>query len=382
MIASNVNELRQAETFVNADPGFSYEVIRRSEFLCGSYRGRFDDPEGLLETGDRFSQLIRENPFGDDDDPVQLIAHRGGRVVGRSGLIAGRIQAGFMSVLVYWGSGLRVSPDFRRQGIARKLVKLRMQLHHTVGGCGPARTTTNLYRSLNWIEFRMPRCLLVLKSKSILQRCLGGSCSKYLRPVFDMALVAQRQRIIWRSKRALKIYHIEQVDFFPSSLAADLQTDDPAVSLRSVRSVESINLLLRLGGTACQKCLLVRCDHRVVGYVIVRAAYHENLPGLNLPNFIMGAVKDWRTFDSTKIDEFRLILVGLMALMKMDADVIEATPTQYPTVRQLRSLGMFTKDALKLFLHATEDSPLVARPGFSDPNHWAFTAAEGDNFFL
>jgi GNAT superfamily N-acetyltransferase len=365
-----------------ATTGISYDIIRRSGFLDGSYRGRYEDPENLLETGGRFMELVRANPFATDDDPVQLIARSGDRIVGRSGLLVGQLQAGGSRIPILWGSGLRVSPEFRRRGIAQKLVELRMGLHHTIGGCGPARTTTNLYRKLGWTEFRMPRCLMILKSNAILRRFVGGPLPVILAPVCDVLFSAHRAFIKFRSRRILAGFRLEVVEEFPESLAAELEESETAPGVRGVRTVESINLLLRLGNSAIQRCVLIHRGERVVGFVIVRAAFHETLSSLKLRNFSMGSVKDWRSFDPAAIDEYKLMLVGVTQLMTMKADAIEATPALEETARRLRKLGMFTKDALKLFLHVSGDSPLLSNPALADAANWRFTAAEGDNFFL
>lgn len=361
---------------------FSFRMIYRFEFLSGSPVDGLQDPDGLLNTGNRFVKFTKNNPAASDQDPVQIIACDGKRIIGRSNLMAGRILVRGNKVLVYWGSGLFVSKDYRRQGVAEGLVRKRMKIHHTVGGCGPAQTTSNLYRKLGWIEYRMERCILVLKSNSILRRYLGRGLSDLAAPFANAVLRIHSGLITRRVRQTLSGCKLEYVEKLPETLERAMNEARMSNLVQSCRSVESINLLLRLGSSSPQRCLIVRQKERIVSFLIVRSKFHKFISNYKLHEFTLGSIKEWMIFDDALFDETTIMLIAALELKKMGADAIELTPSLSQTVLELKKLGLFTKDALKLFIKGSEDSPLSEDQDLIDPKNWSFTPSEGDNFFL
>src|SRR6056297_3238797 len=99
-------------------------IIRKSDFVIGNYPLSWIDPHHLTEVGTRFHRLLITNPLSKaEDEPTQIIALIGTQVVGRLNVFMGQLTIDGRPLPILWCSGLRVSPDFRCQGVATRLVE-------------------------------------------------------------------------------------------------------------------------------------------------------------------------------------------------------------------------------------------------------------------
>src|SRR5205085_2874737 len=125
------------------------------------------------------------------DEPVQILGLAGRRPIGRIDLMSGEIVARGEKIPVVWGSALDVPEEFRATGIGLMLF-LRMQtIHPAVTVCGVSHIVKPLYAKLRWTHFRMPRWILMCRSRPLVEKRLGtGAVSRALSGTADLAIRA------------------------------------------------------------------------------------------------------------------------------------------------------------------------------------------------
>ena len=107
----------------------------------------WDDPEGIAPFTTGKLRAFRTNPLrAGPDDPAQLLALAGDRVIGRVDVFPGEITAFGETVPVYWGSALWVSPAFRSTAVGAMLVLRLSSLGRSAAGCGFSPAAFPIYR--------------------------------------------------------------------------------------------------------------------------------------------------------------------------------------------------------------------------------------------
>ncbi len=359
-------------------------VIRKSDFINKNYPPDWEDSEHLLEPGPRFRRMVETNPLcKTNDKPAQIVALHAKKVVGRLNLFNGKLMVKGRSVYVTWLSGLRVCQQYRRRGIATRLVRCTQRLGRIVVGCGLSHLSRPIFHKLKFVEFVMPRYILLQHSRCVVNKyLLSQTAAAVVAPAADAVLTVHRCLLAVYSKLRLRALRVRTVNTISSEF--DLRLASHNVPVVSYRSGQWINWLL---GSAEQDERRQQRLYQVydrndnaVGYFIVRRRFHESASQEGFRNVMLGSLKDWGIFDTAKVDLLGVILLAVRELLAWGVDAVEVCVADDDTNRALRRLGLVHKGDLHMIFSASNNSPLSGDEYKSQSNWW-ITPAEGDNFY-
>ena len=356
-------------------------VISRRELATDPGWDRWHDPDGIAPISPIKRKALLENPLARrDGDPIQLVGTLDGRVVGRLDLVGGALEVHGEDVPCYWGSALYVPEEFRNTLMGLKLILTMQRMHHTVGASGISREVYPLYRNLRWLDFELPRFVLVRHSRSIVERyvrrrLLGAA----VRTVADTALRGHSSLLsAWTGMR-VRAFEAEEIAEFPDALESQLRQADRAVL--GHRSAAWINWLLRssFDEPPSRRALfsVVGKDGHAAGYFLVRARRYELLTERKLKNLELGSLQDWAAFDRALRFE-DIALLAARALLKWNVDAVEVCVPHDQSGRGLARLGFVRVGSMFILVNASGESPLSH---VVERDAWRLRPAEGDNFF-
>src|SRR5262245_19383284 len=132
------------------------------------------DHTGLEGSSPEFRDVLLSNPMdGDDQQPMQILGVKEGRVIGQMNLVGGQICIEGQQFRILWGSGYDVPAEHRTTGIGAMILLHMHRLPYAVGVVGASQMAAPLYRNLNWVDFVAPRFLLLRRMRPVLERYLG-----------------------------------------------------------------------------------------------------------------------------------------------------------------------------------------------------------------
>jgi GNAT superfamily N-acetyltransferase len=159
--------------------------------------------------------LLNHPLAGGDDNAVQVIGTCDNRVIGQVDLIRGELIACGQPVSTYYASRLFVAESYRDTGIGLRLFRQMYTLASTVAVCGLSQMAYPLYCRLGWVDFELPRYILVRRSRPVIERFVGrGPQAALLAPLADAALGMHRT---WASVchgrlRGLRVEPVDKAD--------------------------------------------------------------------------------------------------------------------------------------------------------------------------
>lgn len=364
------------------DP-IALQVISKREVAGGSLAAAWEDPEGLARPSPRVRRMLLTNPLStSDDDPVQIVALRGRRVVGRASVFAGRLHVAGEAVPMLWGGDLRVSAEHRRQGIGAMLAAHRATLHETVAVCGLVPASRALYRELGWLEFAMPTYFLVARSRKFLRHYVRSTVTAAaLAPLADAGLDVVRGLPTWRRRQRTRNWGTEITQTLsPEYDPLILRQDVPVVSHRSA---EWMNWMLSLPEPEERQqqrlCYVRNRRGEAVAYFVLRRRPLAEFSG-RFRDVVLGSVKDWTVFDEGQVNTLSVLLVATRELLAWGADVVAVSVPGAGVGEQLRHFGFRRRGELAMVVRAHPPSPL-AYDEFREQHNWRITPAEGDHLF-
>ncbi|HUV41738.1 MAG TPA: GNAT family N-acetyltransferase [Sedimentisphaerales bacterium] len=369
---------------VPAERQIRLSVIRKSDFINKNYPAHWQDTAQLLEPGPRFRRMIETNPLCKSDNaPAQIVALHGKKVVGRYNLLNGQLIVKGRRVCVTWLSGLLVCQEYRNRGIGTELVRCAQRSGTIVAGCGLSHLSRPIFQKLGFVEFVMPRYMLLHHSRCVVDKYVPSqTAASVVRPAADALLSVHRRLLSVYSRLRLKGLRVQTVHAISSEFDSKLAGRD--VPVVSHRSGQWINWLL---GSADpnerrQQRLYQIYDRNdnAVGYFIVRRRFHESASQQGYRNVLLGSLKDWGIFDAAKVDLLGIILLAVRELLAWGVDAVEVCVTDRQTGKALRRLGLVHKGNLHMIYSASDNSALSGDEYKSQAN-WRITPAEGDNFY-
>jgi hypothetical protein len=356
-------------------------TISRSELATDPGWDRWHDPDAIAPISPRKRKALLENPLArGDDDPVQLVGTLDGRVIGRLDLVGGSLHVHGKEVPCYWGSALYVPEEFRRTLMGVKLILAMQRMHHTVGASGVSRLVYPLYRNLRWLDFELPRFVLVRRSRPIVERYVGGGVlGAGVRTIADATLRAHGSFLSAWTRLRVSPFKAEQMPEFPEALASRLRACDGLVV--GHRSPAWINWLLRssFDEAPSRRALfgVIGTNGHVAGYFLVRARTYELVTERKFRNLHLGSLQDWAAFDASLRFE-HITLLAARELFKWHVDAVEVcVPHDQPSVGLAR-VGFVRIGSMYILVNVTEKSPLSQ---VTKPEAWRLRPVEGDNFF-
>ena len=310
----------------------TFHIVRRRDVSGAGPLGHWDDPANFARPSPSKLRALVENPVaGDDAEPVQIIATRDGRAVGRIDLIPANLRVGGTTTKVYWGSDLYVPPEHRNTLTGLMLILKAQAMHHTVGAFGPSQAALPIYQKLKWSDLPIPRHILIVRSRSVIARYVGrGILARVARALADAALFAHRALVLrpW-SAIAARGLRVERVERMPADLNDPLSgANGRADGVAVVRSAEMINWWLshffRDDPRNANDLFLVRdAAGTVVAYFINKVRFHPTATHRGFKNVLLGSLQDWMIFVEGAISLKQLLLISVRALVRRNVDAIE-----------------------------------------------------------
>ncbi|HSI33043.1 MAG: hypothetical protein ACAI43_02750 [Phycisphaerae bacterium] len=369
-------------------PKSEIHVIRKRDLRDPSYRPAWEDPEKIATFTAEKRLAILSNPLSrSDDDPVQIVGTVDGRAAGRMDLFAGEVSTGGQAVPVLWTSLLHV-PVEHRSSLLGVLLILKMQaLCPTVAACAVSQQALPVYEKLKWIDFRMPRYVLMRRSRAVVERYVGrGPIGMAARVVADAALLGWRGMLRLRTAirtRGLRVEHAERA---PAELDAAIATSAGAAQPVTItRSADWINWLLTsaIGSFPRDRQGLFLVRDRagaLVGYFLLKAHVYPTATHRNFKNLFLGSLKDWQSFRPSALSFHDIVRLAVRELGRWNVDAVEVCVTDPADGHRLRRFGFLPAGDLHLLYRAAPKSPL-ADPALAGQAKWNIRPADGDNFF-
>ena len=336
-------------------------ILTKRELATDPRWDRWDDPDAIATISPVKRKALLENPFvGSDDEPIQLIGTLDERVIGRLDLVGGELNVQGADVRCCWGSGLYVPEEFRKTLMGVKLILTMQRMHDTVGASGVSRVAYPLYRNLRWLDFELPRHVLVRHSRSVAERYLGaGLAGASARVIADAALGAYGVAIRPWARHRVRRFDAHEISEFPEGLAQTPRSSGRAVS--GNRSAAWMNWLLRsdFDDQPSRRGLftIVGSNDEISGYFLVRARRYEVVTERSFRNLYLGSLQDWAALDPTLTFE-HITLLAVRELAKWDVDAIEVFVPDDESSAGLRRLGFLRAGSMYVLTHASEESPL------------------------
>ncbi len=365
-------------------------VVRRLGEL-GDPAG-LDDPDGIVPFSEEKLAAFRGNPLrGGDDDPAQLLAVVGERVVGRVDVFRGEVTAWGNPVRILWGSALHVVPEFRTTGAGAMLVARMSSLGVPVGGCGFSQAAIPVYRALRWTSFELPRWILLRHSRPVVERVLSGvvgpgarTGARALAAAVDPALAAyaalRRRGACVRD--GLVVREVEQL---PTELDEQLGADGAPIATH--RSSGQLQWLIRASfgargkGEPKRRLFLVNGESgAVAAYFVVKCARYERASRHGFRDLSLGSLQDWFIFDRSAVDMQSIVFLAADVLSRANVDAFEVCESEPEIGAVARRLGLRRAGSTHFMFRAPHGSPL-ADPAAQRRESWRITAAEGDSIF-
>lgn|GEM_PF-897187 len=364
-----------------------FHIIRRADLKIGCTYSKWDDPDQIARLSPQGHRAFLENPYaGKDDEPIQVIATQGNRVVGRIDMLPARVRYGEQSVKIMWGSNLYVPPEARDTLTGVILILKAQGLHHTVGVFGPSQAALPIYQKLKWNDRPITRQILIRHTRSVVEKYAGkGLYSQILVRILDI-VVGAFQNLVTRPWTAVHTRGLRTLrsDSMPFALESMLAKPDTGISME--RSAAFINWWLthsfKDDSRNSNDLFLVKDrDGKIVAYFINKVRFHASATHRKFENLLLGSLQDWRIFDSDAINPKGIIMLAFRELTTRNVDVIEFCTDDPNLKTTLKLMGFLTVGAAHLLVKCAPESPLASE-GLTDLTKWSVFPGDGDNFFI
>jgi hypothetical protein len=366
--------------------GLNVKVVRKSELNDESYHAGLNDPDGIAGPAEVTRRAFLSNPLSTgDDDPVQLLALVGDRIIGRMDLIPGRLLAAGRPCPVLWGSNLSVARDYRETGAGLILILRWQSMSPTVACCGVSHRLVEIYDRLQWLTFAMPRWVMLLRSRPLVQRYLRLGAPSVLAAAPVDAALRLYNGARWRAARGLTAgLTCREERALPADLDPALRM--PGATLASHRSREWIewllsNSLVREEVNRRRLFLVHNLRGEVVAYFVVKERRHPVLSRHRFRDVRLGSLVDWFIFEPARVTVSQIIALAIREMRHFELDAIEICTTHGRAGVLASSLGLHQVGHLRFVLHASSASPLQ-RFDYTNRALWRITPAESDNAFF
>jgi hypothetical protein len=366
----------------------SIEIYKRSlnEVSLGTMNREVSDPDSILVLPVAKVAALVANPVGGGIDSVaQLVGLCGGRVVGQHSLLRLRLCADDARYETICGSGLFLAEGFRNTFLGVKLIAQPADSSSDgiVIGCGLSQQAIKVYRGLRFLDFQMPRLLLLCRSRAVVEKLpLPRLLQRFVILSADLCLHIQRVLLSalahWRSRG----FHIEQIDVIPDDIAGIMAGDRHRFRFERPREWFQWQLDRRFSDhpSARNRFWIIRDQTgTAVGFFAGKLRFHASASQRDFRNVVLGSVTEWQTCNSNRLSHASLILFCTLALAREGADAVEICSDDHAVISQMQHLGMIRLGELNFVLSAKQNSPLRKHAGFDQQSNWRLRPADGDN---
>jgi GNAT superfamily N-acetyltransferase len=356
-------------------------VVSNAELRAGWAPDPAEDPHSVATIDPVKRQALLTNPLlGPDDEAARLLVGLDGRLAGGIDLLAGEAETPDGPVPLFWGSALRVAPEFRGRGLAEHLLRTAGSLRSGHGASAASRMSEPLYSRLGYVDLPLQRHVLVRRTGPVARRWLGtGKLAGAASAAGDLAAGGHR-RVLSLAARRTKL-ELEPHETFPPELEPRLR--ERAEPFRMHRSAAWIDWALRQRFAdepgRRQAFHVVTRGGEPVAYLLLKARVYSGVTKWQFERLDLASLVDWQIFDPREVGLEQLALLALRAVEAWDVEALEVcVPPR--TQARLGRLGFVRAGPQHLLLLGAEGSPL-ARPEARDPAAWSLRPAEGDHVF-
>lgn len=341
------------------------------------------DPGSLAALTPEKLHAILDNPLnGGDDEIVQVIGTRGGSVVGRLDLIEGRIDVDGRPVRCTWTSNLYVPVDARSSLLGLTMLLKAQQLHDVIGVCGVSQMALPLYQGMKWRHFRLPRFVLLCRSRAVVERYLPNRLvAAPLGLLADAGLAVLRWLVAGAVAVLAPGLRVEPLAAATPELDEALARNMPGVATH--RSARFIDWLLTHSFDADPRnrrgLFAVRCrDGRLVAYFVAKSRFYPVATQREFRNLQLGSLQDFRIFAPDVVSPLQLVLLATRAIAAWRPDAIEVCIPPDCGRPRLRPWGFLPAGTLHLLVKCGGQPRLAT----ARDDEWVIRPADGDNFFV
>lgn len=382
-------------------------TLSAREVLRGVHQAGWDDSVCAIRLTPAQCCALASNPALQGlDSPMQIIAVRGNRVIGRINFVAGDVclrankVPQILKVPVLWGSSLFVPPEERRS-MAGTLIMMRMAtVASTVGANGPSQMALPMYARLGFAALPLERFILLRRSQSVVNRFVPNAAVRAgARVVADVGLSCVRT--VNAIRGVLASIRIRRLSSMPSEFELALAEPPPdyhpnggagvlprAWGLRSVAVVDwwLANKLTTEGRHERALYLVESREGTPIGYILMKLKFYTTASHHNIPNITLATLADGRVFQPKLRDTLgsivshrALIHAAIMAAGQLSADGLEVcVQRDKADTTFMKSLGFIRAGTMTCMIKASVGSPLHG-PAFPNETSWNVQYAEGDN---
>ncbi len=183
----------------------------------------YDDPNGYLKSFRNNPRLIVDNPNAQKDDHALILALDGQEVVGRLGLLAGRLIYEGQNLRVYWLSEFALQDAYKKTGVGGMILLKVLALRVPLLACGaPSDELERIYEKVGFQRLGPLKRFVYFYDATVVTRhylvnaFLARTASSMANTAFAMYYSLRRRGM----KQALTYKHVKIFDDAISSLFA------------------------------------------------------------------------------------------------------------------------------------------------------------------
>jgi len=354
-------------------------IVRMSDVQTPTFYQQWFDPAGLAPMSREKLAALSSNPMRrGDDEPVQLLGLLGDEVIGRLDLIAGALVVDDHTLPLSWASAFTVLPEMRHTLIGLKLVREIQRLNLVVAACGISKMAYPIYKRFGWIDFVMPRYILLRHSRPVIERSLHPRAALTAARVID-TLLAMYTKCVLRGTNGLIELRLD------TSVTPELaRTIRCSRNTFMPRSAETLNWRLRSSFRTDQRnrnFLLTLTSHgEIVGYALLKLRYHAVASARGFRDVMLGSVQEWLIFNSRLLCYRTLITMACRELIRHNVDAVEVCAATDEEAFVLRRMGMKRVGEQHLMWYPSPGTR-IASTEYRQQSNWMIRSGEGDDFF-
>jgi len=300
-----------------------------------------NDPRGYLREIDQgLVQLMQDCPLSAPDHLALLVACQGRVVVGRVGLVPGRVRIGGVDDLVFCIRGFFLDAEVRHTGIGGlMLMALLKHSRQLMASGGPRPEAREVYEAAGFVELERLRRYFAFLDGSVpgekffgrFGRIGGRLATPFLRAAYATSRAISNMRF---EQPSLEFQPVKQ---FEETLDAIFHAKE---NFCFPRTVSELNWVLRHRPRV--QAFTVSKSGSPVGYCLIKIDNHlsGSAPHSLSPVRVVNLHDHWIA-DLSKVDAWSLVTHILNFARASSAQVIEVQSADHYLNANLRGLGFF-----------------------------------------
>ena len=331
------------------------------------------------------SRALINNPFAELNDTIAKIVGSCDEVeIGHEYVFPLCLRTSQGEITVLAGSGLYVSPEYRRSGLGMDLPELRWQNSPSKIALGAALSQMALpvHQLLDYIVFLLPRNIMLWRSRALVETKLKGLAAKCMAFVLDCGiwLYSLFLRAVCSCKlNGLTIEEVSPDDESMLGTVAKLISEDsaPFSEVHNARwlrwhMTESFSL------DGPMRLFAVRKRGEVVGFYMTKKRFHEQASHRGFKNVWLGSVMEWQVKKGFEKKLGWLLVHAALLLKKERMDAVEIPSADKSLNRFLHCICWRQVGESNFVIKAGEGSSLFGNEEMAKIENWRLRPAMGD----